>query len=64
MQLAMPAAALLVVATAAILPTGYFGPLSSRVRGLFLKHTRTGNPLVPASWRSSRAVPRRHLIRV
>ncbi|EOD07366.1 oligosaccharyl transferase [Emiliania huxleyi CCMP1516] len=45
-QLAMPAAALLVVATAAILPTGYFGPLSSRVRGLFLKHTRTGNPLV------------------
>jgi dolichyl-diphosphooligosaccharide--protein glycosyltransferase len=27
-------------------PTGYFGPLSSRVRGLFLQHTRTGNPLV------------------
>eukprot|EP00760_Papus_ankaliazontas_P000786 PhM_4_TR10228/c1_g1_i1/m.37151/K07151/STT3; dolichyl-diphosphooligosaccharide--protein glycosyltransferase len=27
-------------------PTGYFGPLSSRVRGLFVKHTRTGNPLV------------------
>jgi len=25
---------------------GYFGPLSSRVRGLFVKHTRTGNPLV------------------
>jgi dolichyl-diphosphooligosaccharide--protein glycosyltransferase len=29
-----------------LLPTGYFGPLSARVRGLFVKHTRTGNPLV------------------
>lgn len=28
------------------IPDGYFGPLSSRIRGLFLKHTRTGNPLV------------------
>ena len=27
-------------------PTGYFGPISSRVRALFVKHTRTGNPLV------------------
>jgi dolichyl-diphosphooligosaccharide--protein glycosyltransferase len=27
-------------------PAGYFGPISSRVRGLFLQHTRTGNPLV------------------
>ena len=25
---------------------GYFGPLTARVRGLFVKHTRTGNPLV------------------
>ena len=32
--------------TVILLPTGYFGPLSSRVRGLFVKHTRTGNPLV------------------
>jgi dolichyl-diphosphooligosaccharide--protein glycosyltransferase len=39
-------AALFVVLVAIILPTGYFGPLSSRVRGLFLRHTRTGNPLV------------------
>jgi dolichyl-diphosphooligosaccharide--protein glycosyltransferase len=31
---------------AILLPTGYFGPLSARVRGLFLRHTRTGNPLV------------------
>lgn len=27
-------------------PTGYFGPLSSRIRGLFVEHTKTGNPLV------------------
>jgi len=27
-------------------PTGYFGPLSVRIRGLFYKHTKTGNPLV------------------
>jgi dolichyl-diphosphooligosaccharide---protein glycosyltransferase len=27
-------------------PSGYFGPISSRVRGLFVQHTRTGNPLV------------------
>jgi len=29
-----------------LIPTGYFGPLSMRVRSLFIKHTRTGNPLV------------------
>jgi len=29
-----------------IMPEGYLGPLSSRVRGLFVQHTRTGNPLV------------------
>jgi len=28
------------------LPSGHFGPLSSRVRALFLQHSRTGNPLV------------------
>jgi dolichyl-diphosphooligosaccharide--protein glycosyltransferase len=27
-------------------PRGYFGPISARVRGLFVKHTKTGNPLV------------------
>ena len=31
---------------AALWPTGYFGPISSRVRGLFVEHTKTGNPLV------------------
>jgi dolichyl-diphosphooligosaccharide--protein glycosyltransferase len=29
-----------------VLPDGFIGPLSSRVRALFIKHTRTGNPLV------------------
>ncbi|CAE7473943.1 stt-3 [Symbiodinium natans] len=38
---------LALVAVAVMLyPTGYFGPLSSRIRGLFVKHTKTGNPLV------------------
>jgi dolichyl-diphosphooligosaccharide--protein glycosyltransferase len=42
---------LIATATVAIfltffLPSNYFGPLSSRVRGLFVKHTKTGNPLV------------------
>jgi len=42
-----------------VAPSGYFGPISSRVRGLFVQHTKTGNPLVdsvaehqPASSRS------------
>merc|ERR1711988_2073287 len=42
--LAMGAVAAVIVAI--LFPTGYFGPPSSRVRGLFVKHTRTGNPLV------------------
>lgn len=38
---------ILLAAIACILtPMGYFGPLSSRIRGLFVQHTRTGNPLV------------------
>jgi dolichyl-diphosphooligosaccharide--protein glycosyltransferase len=40
------AAAVIVVTAHFLAPKGYFGPLSSRVRGLFVKHTRTGNPLV------------------
>ena len=39
----------LVVASAVVVALhsrGHFGPFSSRVRGLFVKHTRTGNPLV------------------
>jgi dolichyl-diphosphooligosaccharide--protein glycosyltransferase len=30
----------------AFVPRTYFGPISSRVRGLFVEHTKTGNPLV------------------
>jgi len=29
-----------------LLPKGFLGPLSARIRGLFVQHTRTGNPLV------------------
>jgi len=36
----------LLVAAMLLWPTGYFGPLSARIRGLFVKHTKTGNPLV------------------
>lgn len=39
-------AAVLAVVVAVLWPQGYFGPLSSRIRGLFVTHTRTGNPLV------------------
>lgn len=35
-----------VLCTAVLIPSGFFGPLSVRVRALFLEHTRTGNPLV------------------
>lgn len=31
---------------AALYPTGYFGPLSVRIRSLFIEHTKTGNMLV------------------
>lgn len=40
------AGAVVAVIVAILLPTGYFGPLSARIRGLFVRHTRTGNPLV------------------
>ena len=35
-----------VIVVFALTPRGYFGPISARVRGLFVKHTKTGNPLV------------------
>eukprot|EP00965_Chrysotila_dentata_P033839 1126543-Pleurochrysis_carterae.AAC.1 len=44
--MAIPLLIGLAAVAAALYPTGYFGPLSARVRGLFVKHTRTGNPLV------------------
>jgi len=34
------------VFAAILFQMGYFGPISARVRGLFVQHTRTGNPLV------------------
>jgi dolichyl-diphosphooligosaccharide--protein glycosyltransferase len=36
----------LIVLASVVAPSGYFGPISSRVRGLFVQHTKTGNPLV------------------
>ena len=39
-------AAVLAAVGLMMLPEGFVGPLSARVRGLFIKHTRTGNPLV------------------
>lgn len=42
----MAAAVLGAVVLFGIMPEGYLGPLSSRIRGLFVQHTRTGNPLV------------------
>ena len=40
------AGCVLALALSVLLQRGHFGPISARVRGLFLKHTRTGNPLV------------------
>jgi dolichyl-diphosphooligosaccharide--protein glycosyltransferase len=40
------AAVAAIIGAMVLAPTGYFGPLSARVRGLFVKHTKTGNPLV------------------
>lgn len=41
--MALAAVSLLIVL---VTPKAYFGPISSRVRGLFVPHTKTGNPLV------------------
>jgi dolichyl-diphosphooligosaccharide--protein glycosyltransferase len=52
------AAGIVAVAVAAALyPTGYFGPITSRVRGLFVKHTKTGNPLVDSVAEHQKAPP-------
>ena len=39
-------AAIAVAILFAAMESGYLGPVSARVRGLFIKHTKTGNPLV------------------
>lgn len=41
----------------ALWPTGFFGPISARVRGLFVKHTKTGNPLVDSVAEHQEAKP-------
>mmetsp|Transcript_52508 Transcript_52508/g.94171 ORF Transcript_52508/g.94171 Transcript_52508/m.94171 type:complete len:840 (-) Transcript_52508:53-2572(-) len=40
------AGAVVALASFALFQLGHFSPLSSRIRGIFLKHERTGNPLV------------------
>uniref|UniRef100_A0A7S4F3N1 dolichyl-diphosphooligosaccharide--protein glycotransferase n=1 Tax=Chrysotila carterae TaxID=13221 RepID=A0A7S4F3N1_CHRCT len=45
-QVIVASVLLAAVVAFAVLPAGFFGPLSARVRGLFVKHTKTGNPLV------------------
>ena len=46
LKLAVPCLAVGVLVAGYLYSVGYFGPLTARVRGLFVKHTRTGNPLV------------------
>jgi dolichyl-diphosphooligosaccharide--protein glycosyltransferase len=48
---------LAVAVAAALYPTGYFGPMTSRVRGLFVKHAKTGNPLVDSVSEHKKAPP-------
>eukprot|EP00584_Thalassiosira_punctigera_P022138 CAMPEP_0172552596 /NCGR_PEP_ID=MMETSP1067-20121228/46223_1 /TAXON_ID=265564 ORGANISM="Thalassiosira punctigera, Strain Tpunct2005C2" /NCGR_SAMPLE_ID=MMETSP1067 /ASSEMBLY_ACC=CAM_ASM_000444 /LENGTH=960 /DNA_ID=CAMNT_0013340615 /DNA_START=110 /DNA_END=2995 /DNA_ORIENTATION=+ len=45
-QVAVGALAVVTLLVMLVTPSGYFGPISSRVRGLFVPHTKTGNPLV------------------
>ena len=45
-KVAVPIGVVLLLVASYLHSTGYFGPLTARVRGLFVKHTRTGNPLV------------------
>ena len=45
-KVAVPVGGCIVAVVLLLNSMGYFGPLGSRIRGLFVKHTRTGNPLV------------------
>jgi dolichyl-diphosphooligosaccharide--protein glycosyltransferase len=45
-QVCTCAAVVGLTATVLFVPSDYFGPLSARVRGVFIKHAKTGNPLV------------------
>lgn len=44
--LVLSVAVALLAAALKNIPDGYIGPLSARIRGLFVAHTHTGNPLV------------------
>ena len=45
-QVIIASGSVVVLLVSVLLQRGHFGAVSARVRGLFLKHTRTGNPLV------------------
>lgn len=45
-QVGVAALAAVTIFVVLVTPKSYFGPISSRVRGLFVPHTKTGNPLV------------------
>ena len=45
-KVAVPVLAVVAIMCYIGLEIGYFQPLGARIRGLFVKHTRTGNPLV------------------
>eukprot|EP00398_MALV-I-01_sp_L67-1_P000459 gene460-281_t len=45
-KVALLLASMLAVVVMLLIPTGFFGPFSARIRGLFVKHTKTVNPLV------------------
>ena len=45
-KVSLPCVCVLLLLATYLFSIGYFGPLTARVRGLFVKHTRTGNPLV------------------
>lgn len=44
-----------------LMQQGFFGPISSRVRGLFVKHTKTGNPLVDSVAEHQAASPQAYM---
>ena len=44
----------------ALIPTGFFGPVSSRVRALFIKAAKTGNPLVDSVQEHAKTDPKQY----
>ena len=58
LKLFAAAGAAALVVGGVLLPEGFVGPLSARVRGLFIKHTKTGNPWSTRSPSTRRRRPR------